>query len=206
MALIFVRHGSTQLNAGDPADPRDMFRGWSPAPLSDFGRQTVAQTAAFMSRIPLKVIVSSDLPRSVESAQMISKATGGVPVIPDPRLRPLNVGSLTGQVIDERGKHMLEAAHRNRDQPIPGGESYNDFLQRYKSILPELLQAGQNDNIAVVTHHRNLLALPEIFFGKRAQTKGPPSPGGVMTLTQKGLYPLYESPAEASAYKEKAVS
>src|SRR5258708_615453 len=136
MALIFVRHGSTIQNAGDPADPKDQFRGWIDSPLSDFGRQTMAQTAAWFKNVPLTGIISSDLPRAVESAQMISQATG-VPVKTDPRLRPLNVGNLTGQVIDDKGKQIMEDAHRNRDMPLPGGESYNSFLQRYTSVLPE---------------------------------------------------------------------
>lgn len=205
MALIFVRHGSTALNAGDPADPRDMFRGWSPVPLSDFGRKTLAQTASWLKNAKLSQIISSDLPRAVESAQIISKATG-VPVTPDPRLRPLHVGNLTGKVITPELGKVLDQAHENRDMLIPGGETYNDFIRRYSSIFPELLQAGQQGNVVVVTHHRNLLALPHMFFGKELKTKGPPDPGGVMALTQKGLHPLFTPPASTSAYSEHAVS
>lgn len=205
MALIFVRHGSSELNAGDPADPTDKFRGWADVPLSDFGRKTVAQTASWLQHIPVNQIISSDLPRSVETAQMIGQTTKA-PVNIDPRLRPLNVGVLTGQTITDEGKKLLEESHKNKDMMIPGGESYNDFINRYTSILPELLQAGQTQNIVVVTHHRNLLALPHLFFGQELKTKGPPEPGGAMALTQKGLYPLYTPPAVASVYKEHAVS
>ena len=205
MALLFVRHGSSILNAGDPADPRDMFRGWSDVPLSDFGRKTIAQTAAWLKNIKLDQIVSSDLPRAAQTAQMIGQATGA-PVSLDQRLRPLNVGMLTGKVITPELGKVLDQAHEQRDMPIPGGETYNDFIQRYSSILPELLQSSQQGNIAVVAHHRNLLALPEIFFGQKAKTKGPPDPGGVMALTQKGLKPLFTPPASTSAYSEHAVS
>lgn len=205
MALIFVRHGSSVLNAGDPADPRDMFRGWSDTPLSDFGRKTIAQTAAWLKGIPVQQIVSSDLPRAAETAQMIGQ-TIGAPVQLDQRLRPLNVGMLTGQVITPDLKKVLEDSHEQRDVPIPGGESYNSFIQRYSSILPELLQSGQSGNTVVVTHHRNLLALPNMFFGKELKTQGPPDPGGVMALTGKGLVPLYTPPAAHTAYKEHAAS
>lgn len=205
MALIFVRHGSSRLNAGDPADPRDMFRGWSNVPLSDFGQKTVAQTAAWLKQVPVSQIVSSDLPRAVQTAQMISQATGAT-VQADPRLRPLNVGTLTGKVITPAGKQLLEDAHENWDKPLPGGETYRDFINRYTSIFPELLQAGQQGNVVVVSHHRNLLALPHLFFGKPLQTKGPPEPGGVMVLSQKGLVPLFTPPAVQSVYKEHAVS
>lgn len=205
MALIFVRHGSTNLNAGDPADPRDMFRGWTEAPLSDFGRKTVAQTAAWFRDVPVDQIVSSDLPRSAETAQMIGQTTKA-PVQLDQRLRPLHVGVLTGQVITDDSKKILEQAHRDRDVPIPGGESYNDFIRRYTSILPELVQAGQKANVVVVTHHRNLLALPHLFFGKELKTQGPPDPGGVLALSQKGLMPLFTPPAVHSRYQEHAVS
>ena len=195
----------TALNAGDPNDPRDMFRGWSPVPLSDFGRKTMQQTAEWMKRMPIQQIISSDLPRAEESANMISQATG-VPVTLDPRLRPLNVGALTGQVITPELKKVLDNAHTSKDQPIPGGESYNDFMNRYKSIFPDLLQAAQNQNIAVVTHHRNLLALPYIFHGQEPKVKGPPEPGGVLALAKNGVRQLYAPPASIAVYKEHAAS
>lgn len=206
MALLFVRHGSTALNAGDPADPRDYFRGWTQAPLSDYGVQTIKQTADWFRPVPLQAIYSSDLPRAVQTAQEIAKTTGAQ-VIPDQRLRPLHVGMLTEQLITPELKEILNKAHEHKDMVIPGGESYNNFLQRYGSIMPDLLSTGQSGNIAVVTHHRNLLALPHMFFGKKSEVKGPPEPGGVMALTQTGLYPIFTPPAvAASSYKEHAAS
>lgn len=204
MALLFVRHGATSLNAGDKGAPQDQFRGWSTVPLSDQGRKSIAQTANWLKNAKLTRIISSDLPRAAETAHMISQATG-VPASVDERLRPLHVGLLTGKDITPELGKMMDQAHEQRDMPLPGGESYNSFVQRYSSILPELLQASQKENIAVVTHHRNLLALPELFYGKKAKTKGPPEPGGVMALTQKGLYPLFDPPA-GSSYAEHAVS
>lgn len=205
MALIFVRHASSELNAGDPADPRDMFRGWSPVPLSKFGQKQMLKTANWLKQIPVSQIIASDLPRAAQSAQMIGQATGAK-VNLDQRLRPLNVGQLTGQVITSELGKLLDQAHEQRDNPIPGGESYNDFINRYKSILPELLQSSQQGNTVVVTHHRNLLALPEIFFGQKAKTQGPPDPGGVMVLGQKGLKSVFTPPSQEGTYTEHAVS
>lgn len=211
MALLFLRHGSTGANAGDADESqgfgdKDYFRGWSPIPLSKKGISTVNQTAQWFSKNRIKVdgILSSDMPRAMQTAGIVSKATGA-PVQSDPRLRPLNVGVLTEQEITPEGKKLLESAHSNMDQAIPGGESYNDFLNRYKSALPELLQKGQTGNYVVISHHRNLLALPHIFFGQKPQVKGPPVPGGVMGLSQKGLHVLFEPPGEKD-YQEKAQS
>jgi broad specificity phosphatase PhoE len=212
MALLFLRHGSTGANSGD-SDPssgfgtKDYFRGWSNVPLSPKGNATMTQTAQWFSKNGIKVdgIVSSDMSRAVQSAQILSQATGAS-IQSDPRLRPLNVGKLTGQEITPELLKILDDAHKNRDNPIPGGESYNQFLDRYKSVLPELLQQGQGKNIVAVTHHRNLLALPHIFFGQaEPQAKGPPVPGGVMALGQKGLHTLFEPPGEHD-YQEKAKS
>lgn len=205
MALIFVRHGSTELNAGDPKDKKDYFRGWTDAPLSDFGRKTVKQTAAWFKPLKIDKLYTSDLPRAVETAQMISKVTNNK-VEPDKRLRPLDVGYLTAQLITPEGKKVLEESHRNKDEPIPGGESYNDFIDRYTDILPDLLKESKDKNVVVVTHHRNLLALPHLFFGKPLKVKGPPEPGGIMTLTDKGIHVLYVPPAVASVYNEHASS
>lgn len=212
MALLFVRHGSTGANAGDN-DPsqgfgdKDYFRGWSNIPLSPKGNKAVKQTAEWFAKNQIKVdgILSSDLHRAQETANEISKAIN-VPVQTDPRLRPLNIGSLTGLEITPDKEKILEAAHKNTDMTIPGGESYKQFTDRYSDILKQLLPLGQQKNYIIVTHHRNLLALPHLFFGvTEPPVKGPPVPGGVVVLGNKRLEVLFE-PSGQEKYTEKAKS
>src|SRR5439155_2408431 len=185
MALLFVRHGSSSLNAGDPSDPRDMFRGWTSVPLSDFGRQTVRQTAAWFIGKPIHMLISSDMPRAAETAQMVGETIGIQPTL-DQRLRPWHIGVLTGQVITPELKdyiNKLQTADQNT--PVPDGEAYNDFVQRYGSILPDLLRAGQQQNVVVVAHHRNALALSHMLYNKEPATEGPPDPGGIAAVTNE---------------------
>jgi len=205
--LYFVRHASTELNAGDPADPRDMFRGWTQAPLSDFGRKTTRQTAAWFRNRPVDAIISSDLPRAAETAQQIGQMVGIQPTF-DPRLRPWHIGQLTGQLITPKLKEYVNDLQTKRqNEPVPGGEAYNDFLQRYGSALPEILQAAQQQNIVMVAHHRNSLSLAQLLYGKPTQTQGPPDPGGIALITPRGVQPVFTPPAVlAGQYKERASS
>jgi broad specificity phosphatase PhoE len=205
MALLLVRHGSTALNAGDPADPKDYFRGWIDTPLSDYGVKTMQKTAQWLSQFPIARVISSDLPRASQSAQMIGQAVGKQVEL-DPRLRSMNIGALTGKLITPENKRIVEQAHENPAQQLPGGESYGDFLNRYKGILPELLAAGQKQNIAVVTHHRNLLALPHLFFGQAPKVTDDSIPGSVVVLGRKGVHVAFSPPGEEAEYKEHAQS
>jgi len=211
MALLFVRHGSTGANAGD-SDARygftdkDYFRGWTQLPLSPDGVKALQQTADWLKQVPLQAIISSDLPRAAQSAQLISKATGA-PVKLDPRLRSMDIGQFTEQEITPERKKLFEYAQDKRNVTLPGGtETYNDFMERYKSVLPELLQMGQNANVAVVTHHRNILALPEIFHNQRAKVTDDTLPGSVSVLTPKAMKVLYQPTDLKRGYAEKARS
>lgn len=159
----------------------------------------MAQTAQFVAaRVPgLDAIYTSDLPRAVESAQIIaSSLPAPVPVVPDPRLRPINIGpALTGVIITPQVAKSLQALHENPDQPAPGGESYHDFIRRYAPALQELIAQAQNKNVLAVVHHRNILALPYMLYGaEKPEMKGPPDPSGAVVVGKNQLHLLYESP------------
>lgn len=210
MALLFVRHGSTGANAGDSGDgfnTRDYFRGMINVPLSQFGRQTLAQTAAWFKGKPIDQIIASPLARAFQSATAIGQATGA-PVQADSRLLPWNIGALSGQLITPERKELANRLQTtSTDEAAPGGEPYSQFEQRYSSILPELLNAAQSKNIVVVAHHRNALALNKLLYGGETRTSGPPDPGGVALVGKSGLMPLFTPPAvAANEYKKEATS
>ncbi len=199
--LYLVRHGSTELNAGDPADPTDYFRGWVEVPLSDTGRAAGAKTAQYLADKQISAIASSDLSRASETAAMIKRSTGA-PISTDYRLRPWDIGDYTGQPITQDRIRTMTEIQRDGDRTMPGGESYNQFLQRYVPALSEYMKQGLTQNVVVVAHHRNALAIPHLLGqSEYPDVKGPPEPGGVAIVSSSGLRSVFTPPATERAKK-----
>jgi broad specificity phosphatase PhoE len=62
---------------------------------------------------------------------------------------------------------ILESLNRHLCEKAPGGESFDEFYERYSKQLHSLLQIAERlaDAVVVVTHGRNLMALPTILGG-----------------------------------------
>ena len=141
MSLLIVRHGETALNAARVLQPAD-------TPLSARG---IAQAEALAQRLAecrIALILSSDLPRALRTAQAIS-ARCGTMVQVTPLLRERNFGDLRGQPYDRLPRDPL----RTRDAP-PNGESADEFEARVAQAFAEIVRrrAGLGDDLVVVTH------------------------------------------------------
>jgi len=141
MSLLIVRHGETALNAARVLQPAD-------TPLSARG---IAQAEALAQRLAerrIALILSSDLPRALRTAQAIS-ARSGTMVQVTPLLRERNFGDLRGQPYDTLPSDPL----RMRDAP-PNGESADEFEARVAQAFAEIVRrrAGLADDLVVVTH------------------------------------------------------
>ena len=148
MSLLFVRHGETALNAARVMQPAD-------TPLSPRGQaqaQAVAQRLAAMQPVAL---LSSDLPRALQTAQAIGAATG-LPVQTTPLLHERNFGAFRGRPhasFDFDPIHMTDAP--------PGGESMSDFLDRVARAFTAAvgLRATLAGPLVVVSHGLVIRAL-----------------------------------------------
>ena len=141
MSLLIVRHGETALNAARVLQPAD-------TPLSARG---IAQAEALAQRLAerrIALILSSDLPRALRTAQAIS-ARNGTMVQVTSLLRERNFGDLRGQPYDTLPSDPL----RMRDAP-PNGESADEFEARVAQAFAEIVRrgAGLADDLVVVTH------------------------------------------------------
>lgn len=144
MTLLIIRHGETPLNVARVMQPAN-------TPLSDNGQ---AQAAALARRLqagqPLAPagIVSSDLPRALQTAEAIARACG-LPVITSPLLHERNFGDLRGRLYDSLGFDPLASA-----AAPPNGESQADFSARCAAAWAWVLgqQTALGGPLAVVTH------------------------------------------------------
>ncbi|MBS0445663.1 MAG: histidine phosphatase family protein [Proteobacteria bacterium] len=141
MTLLLIRHGETALNATRVLQPAD-------TPL---GPRGLAQAEALARRVaPMDIagILSSDLPRAMQTAQAIA-ATTGCEIRTSTLLQERNFGDLRGRPYDALGFDPL-----TMETAPPGGESSADFGARVRTALSAALevQRAVGGCLAVVTH------------------------------------------------------
>jgi broad specificity phosphatase PhoE len=146
MTLLIIRHGETPLNVARVMQPAD-------TPLSANG---LAQAGLLAQRLAAgqphrpTAIVSSDLPRALQTAQAIAAATG-LPITTSALLHERNFGDLRGQPYDTLGFDPL-----TREEAPPNGESIPQFAARCAAAWAWVLQQhaalGSGGVLAVVSH------------------------------------------------------
>ncbi|MBU6334783.1 MAG: phosphoglycerate mutase family protein [Chloroflexi bacterium] len=149
MRVLLIRHGETDWNAVQ------RYQGHGLVPLNARGR---AQARALARRLaagpPLTALVSSDLPRAAETADIVGAALGLVPQR-HAGLREIDVGAWAGLTPAEvRQRFPEHRAAYDRD-PVHtarlGGESYAQVLQRSVAALAEIA-AVADGTVALVSH------------------------------------------------------
>ena len=144
MTLLIIRHGETPLNVARVLQP-------AATPLSVNGQaqaKALAQRLRGGAPVAPAGIVSSDLPRALQTAQAIADACG-LGVSTSPLLHERNFGDLRGLPYDTLGFDPLTA-----DDAPPGGESKDQFSARCAQAWVWVLaqQAALGGPLAVVTH------------------------------------------------------
>lgn len=150
MNVYFVRHGK---------DDENFRGGWSSLGLVPEGIEQAKQLARDFSekRVEYDItkIVSSDLPRAKETADILAKELG-VAVVSEERLREADNGDLAGMPNEEALVKYpgLFWSTLKPDECYPNGESPNMFFARIKLWLEVFLKEGKDTdgNVLVVTH------------------------------------------------------
>jgi broad specificity phosphatase PhoE len=143
LTLLLVRHGQTTWNQagllqGQTAD----------IPLTDLGRTQAAAAAEQLARLAPGALISSDLLRARQTADVCAAATG-LPVTVTPELREQGYGVLEGRpsrqlwdVVDWTDPHWA----------ADDGESLAQLYARVAAYLDRLRADPPADVLALVTH------------------------------------------------------
>ena len=170
MSILLIRHGETALNVARVLQPAD-------TPLSARGLVQAQALAQRLGALGVSGILSSDLPRALQTAQAIAAVTGA-PIETSALLHERNFGDFRGLPYDDMGVNPLTML----DAP-PGGESAEAFAQRValafglivqrRKLLADQRGGSFGGTLAVVTHG---LVLRTLFAAQLQLPDGTPAP------------------------------
>lgn len=203
--LYVVRHGQTELNAGNA------YRGWEDVLLDAQGKKDAKEVGEFLRKRGIRWIVTSDLKRAVETADTIAKVLGIDPdkVYKDYSLRPWNVGELAGQEKTKENEALLDEYVDNPHWDIPGGESLEAFGDRIQEAIRFYFDKGREDGIGViVTHTSDVIQFNDYCKGEgpagRPESADIVDPGGALCIVKSQRMTDSKPKFECTAvFKEK---
>lgn len=154
MTIYLIRHGETEENL------QRILQGHMPGTLTEKGKEQVRKTAELLAKegVTFTKLVSSDLKRAMDSAQIISDRLN-LPIIPMEIFRERDWGKFTGMSIAEAADKYLVEGKWN----FPKGttETEEGIYERACKALVELQKLFADETIIVVTHGqfaRNIIA------------------------------------------------
>ena len=160
MRIILIRHGQPQQH-GDR-----IFLGQTDIPLSERGHEEASLAGEKLLQFGARPdrIHTSDLLRARETSVTVAARLGGIPIIPDPDFRELNMGIWDGELIENiKSRYPDEYAHRGRNMMsyrIPGGENFHDLRERVTRAFQHLIRekshestpSGGSSDLVLVSH------------------------------------------------------
>lgn len=143
--VIYVRHGSTAFNTGDPKTER--LRGWLDLDLDKKGLAEADKVAEIIREFKLAHVYSCTLKRCRKVAQKIVKYEKPYPQLTDEDdgLKTWNVGEWAGKYVYKIIDKMLSYELAFPERVPPGGESYQDFKDRVIYFALKCLQDAQKN-------------------------------------------------------------
>lgn len=147
--LLLLRHGQSVWNA----DGR--WQGQADVPLSPLGEEQAREAAARLSAGDFTRLVSSNLQRARQTADILA-APLGLPVEIDPELREIDVGEwqgLTRAEIRARDANALAEWAEGRSESTPGGELRADLTERARlALLRAAASVAPGDRVLLISH------------------------------------------------------
>jgi broad specificity phosphatase PhoE len=158
-AIWLIRHAESEWNASG------RWQGQADPVLSERGREQAQALARELVSASFEALVSSDLRRARETAEIVSRAIG-LPLVCDVRLRERDLGDWSGLTTAEiEARWPAELARvRARDPAVRpgGGESIRDAAARARGFFEELARNGAAGRVGIVAHGGVIRALCDV--------------------------------------------
>lgn len=152
--LLLCRHGESEWNV------QRRVQGQAPEAggLTAEGRRQAEQLARRLRNLGVDVLYTSDLRRSVETAEIVGAALGLAPVA-DPLWREFHMGLWQGLTVEEVRSRWPVQQIRELDLPRGDtGETWAAFTERVRQAVDALVVRHPGQTVAVVTHGGNVRA------------------------------------------------
>ncbi|MDD5751359.1 MAG: GNAT family N-acetyltransferase, partial [Candidatus Peribacteraceae bacterium] len=162
VALTLVRHGQVDLNREDKVNGGNID-----SVLNETGRAQVLALARKLKKRKFDVIVSSDLKRAMESAEILSRELKVPHVAKWKELRERDTGEWTGKPVKDFVTVLPDGTTASPalfPGTPPKGESLHTFLQRLTTALAKIRNEFAGKSVLVVCHSgpvRGMQALVE---------------------------------------------
>lgn len=141
---FIVRHGETDWNA----EGRTL--GHAQTPLNARGVTQARAVAESLKDKGIDLVVTSDLPRARQTAEIIAEATHAELLV-DPGLRERNMGITEGMLREERNALYGEDLYGYETKP-PGGESFKELEARAWRAFNAHVKRHRDRTVLMVTH------------------------------------------------------
>jgi probable phosphoglycerate mutase len=170
-----IRHGLTPWNI------ERRIQGQTNISLSDTGIAQASDWGTALAAQGWSRIVCSDLNRAMQTATIINKQLGSLPMTTDNRLREQHWGKWEGHQLVQLGEAEQEEMERQKAAgwgfTPAGGESRLCVLHRTLDALRDCAERHPGERILVVTHLGCMKAvadhLTELRTGQPTQVKDP---------------------------------
>ncbi len=165
MRLILVRHGDAHAGLhGVIAGPKHC-RG-----LTDLGRRQAALLADHLAArdgAGIDHLLSSEIPRAIETASIIAPALGMTDAVPqDCDLCEVHTGEADGLEWREHGR--IHGSFDMAAEPdrlfAPGGDSWTSFHQRVRDVMTRLAATHDEATVMAVCHAGVIAASLSVFL------------------------------------------
>lgn len=133
--IYLIRHG---------LDDERYIGGWSDVNLTSEGINQVEETIEYLKQLKIKLIISSDITRAKQTADIINKYLKTSIIYTD-ILRELNKGDYNGKLRDS----IDLTSYDDINIKYPNGESMIEF---YNRITKDIKTLFKNDQTLIVTH------------------------------------------------------
>jgi 2,3-bisphosphoglycerate-dependent phosphoglycerate mutase len=156
ITIVYETHSFSEDNE------RGAASGWAHSRLSAEGRRMAAELGRRRRDDGIAAVFSSDLRRAVETAE-VALSGSDIPLLLDWRLRECDYGDLTQEPALE---HIRDRANY-LDTPYPGGESWQQAIDRVGRFLRDLPLRWQDRRVLVIGHVATRWGLDHHLGGAR---------------------------------------
>jgi probable phosphoglycerate mutase len=148
--LFLIRHGESVAQVEGFFSGHDTCKG-----LSELGRRQVEALHDRLKRtgeIHADVLLTSILPRAIETASIIAPAIGCDDIVQDCDLCEIHAGEAEGLTWDQVGERYPRERFEFDSTPIPRAETWQQFNERVARTLKRYAEAHVDRTIVAAVH------------------------------------------------------